>query len=387
MGKRRQNRVKTVLPVRIWGSDNQGKPFIELAHTLDVSHSGVRLGGVNSMLEPGSGVGVQCRHRKAQYEIAWVGRPGSSRDRQVGLRTLEGSRDIFNLGLKNEVMEDDYVIPLGSEQLRTGRDLRKFERFTVSGSADVGKAHGRERSWAEVGDVSAGGCYLNTLTPFPVNSEIELTIRLDDTQIQVIGKVRTCHPMVGMGIEFLRFFTEEEETKFSHKLKEIEARGVEASGDKLHKPVKPDSTIISNRLAEVTRELEDIDQLIQNGPVDQKVLAEFRDAVGQVRTTAWALQRWMELESSHQSPFPVLSYLNSERIALATRICDSLYNELSRTDVPRQKQKLDGLLKSVERLFTHLAGIDFAVLEPDAPEALPDELAPDDGEAEAPVEQ
>ncbi len=64
--------------------------------------------------------------------------------------------------------------------------------------------------------------------------------------------------------------------------------------------------------------------------------------------------------------FPVLTYLNAERIAVATRLCESLYNELQKPDVSRQKFKLEGLLSAVERLFTRLAGIDFHVLDPTA---------------------
>jgi hypothetical protein len=169
--------------------------------------------------------------------------------------------------------------------------------------------------------------------------------------------------MVGMGVEFQRFFTEDEEAKLDKKLKSLRqsasfptSRGV---------TIKPDAAAISMRLQAVTKELESIDQLIQNGPVDPTVLGEFRDAVSQVRNTAWALQRWMELEQSQLSPYPVLSYLNAERIALATRLCDSLNNEFQRSDIRRQKKNLDGLLAAVEKLFTRLAGIDLSVLGPD----------------------
>ncbi|MEO6119529.1 MAG: hypothetical protein ABIP12_02475, partial [Terriglobales bacterium] len=119
------------------------------------------------------------------------------------------------------------------------------------------------------------------------------------------------------------------------------------------------------RLQQATRELEDVDQLMQSGAVDPSVLNEFRDALSQVRNTAWALQQWMEAQQRH-TPFPMLSYLNAERIAVATRLCESLYNELQKTDVTRQKLKLEGLLTAVERLFTKLAGIDFHVLDPTA---------------------
>ena len=44
-GNRRQKRIKMVLPVRISGKDSANKPINELAHTLDITPNGARLGG------------------------------------------------------------------------------------------------------------------------------------------------------------------------------------------------------------------------------------------------------------------------------------------------------------------------------------------------------
>ena len=48
--KRRTGRTKAVLPVRIKGTDSGGKAFEELAHTLDVTPTGVRLGAIRREL-------------------------------------------------------------------------------------------------------------------------------------------------------------------------------------------------------------------------------------------------------------------------------------------------------------------------------------------------
>jgi hypothetical protein len=65
MGARRQKRLKTVLPVRLGGVNGAGKPFMAMAHTIDISRSGARVGGVVALLKQGTTVEVQCRHRKA----------------------------------------------------------------------------------------------------------------------------------------------------------------------------------------------------------------------------------------------------------------------------------------------------------------------------------
>src|SRR6266404_4597250 len=62
MGLRRAQRVKAVLPVRVWGTDAAGKEFIAMAHTLDVSRTGARIAGVAAAMRVGDNVGLQYRN-------------------------------------------------------------------------------------------------------------------------------------------------------------------------------------------------------------------------------------------------------------------------------------------------------------------------------------
>ena len=51
-------------------------------------------------------------------------------------------------------------------------------------------------------DLSLGACYIETESPFPENSGIQLCIKAGETDMQVEGLVRVMHPGFGMGIEF-----------------------------------------------------------------------------------------------------------------------------------------------------------------------------------------
>lgn len=53
-------------------------------------------------------------------------------------------------------------------------------------------------------DLSLGGCYLETKTPFPRRTKVSLCMRIAKAQAGVEGTVRVMHPEVGMGIEFTR---------------------------------------------------------------------------------------------------------------------------------------------------------------------------------------
>ena len=51
MGKRREPRKPIEVPVRIFGTDSGGKIFSENVTTVDVSHSGAKLGGVRARVK------------------------------------------------------------------------------------------------------------------------------------------------------------------------------------------------------------------------------------------------------------------------------------------------------------------------------------------------
>jgi hypothetical protein len=87
MGLRRQPRLKCVLPVRVVGTDANGKHFEQLACTLDISGSGARISGMTAPVDPGAVVTVYYKHRRAPFRVTWVGRSGSRSEHQIGVVT------------------------------------------------------------------------------------------------------------------------------------------------------------------------------------------------------------------------------------------------------------------------------------------------------------
>ncbi len=51
-------------------------------------------------------------------------------------------------------------------------------------------------------DLSLGGCYVETESPFPERSGIVLCLNAEGMEVQAEGMVRVMHPGFGMGIEF-----------------------------------------------------------------------------------------------------------------------------------------------------------------------------------------
>jgi DNA-binding response OmpR family regulator len=55
----------------------------------------------------------------------------------------------------------------------------------------------------KLSDLSLGGCYVESESPFPVNTEVELSLRASDTEIKITALIRVMHPGYGMGLEFV----------------------------------------------------------------------------------------------------------------------------------------------------------------------------------------
>ena len=96
---RRGTRTKAVLPVRVKGKDSSGKVFDELAHTLDVTPSGIRLGSVRRDLNVQEEVTIFYRGRRMQFRVVWTKRMQGTSEFQVGLQALTQEREAWGISL------------------------------------------------------------------------------------------------------------------------------------------------------------------------------------------------------------------------------------------------------------------------------------------------
>ena len=96
--QRRGNRTKAVLPVRVKGNDNAGKPFDVLVHTLDVTPDGVRLGSVRHQLKVLDEITVFYRQRKIQFRVVWTKKLEGTSEFQVGLKAVTQDSEAWGLG-------------------------------------------------------------------------------------------------------------------------------------------------------------------------------------------------------------------------------------------------------------------------------------------------
>lgn len=108
--KRRQDRMKAVLPVKVRGRDIAGKCFEELVHTLDVTPMGVRLGAIHHRLKALDALTVLYRQRRIEFRVVWIKELEGADEYQVGLQALTQDQDAWGLNL-SEFKARDITMP------------------------------------------------------------------------------------------------------------------------------------------------------------------------------------------------------------------------------------------------------------------------------------
>ena len=83
-------------------------------------------------------------------------------------------------------------------------ERRKHPRYPCNaGGAEVRQQGVDSRIWARLTDISLGGCYLETMSPMPVLSYVNLGLILEEQHLNAKGQVVVSHPNFGMGVQFI----------------------------------------------------------------------------------------------------------------------------------------------------------------------------------------
>src|SRR5579864_7501026 len=206
MSSRCSLRRKVVLPVTLMRNGGQER---QLAHTLDLTETTARLGGLASPLTPGEIIELYRGARKARFEVVWMGEPYGAMAGQAGVRNLEPNKTIWNVSLPMDEM--DCAVPV--HELRTNTrpiqapsqfpgEKRWHPRFPFMGSNAVKSSACTFAINGEVKDISRGGLYAEMTAPLPVDSTISMKICIEGICFESAGVVRTSYPLLGMGISF-----------------------------------------------------------------------------------------------------------------------------------------------------------------------------------------
>jgi hypothetical protein len=79
-----------------------------------------------------------------------------------------------------------------------GDERRKDARFSVSASAEMLELSTRTRLTGRASDLGPGGCYIDTVSPFPVGTSLALNLTSENHSVQ--AKVNVVYAQIGMGM-------------------------------------------------------------------------------------------------------------------------------------------------------------------------------------------
>jgi TonB family protein len=121
-GLQRYKRTKMVLPLRVWPADHNGPNAIpQLAHTIDISPIGGRLGGLRNPLQTGQTVLLQRGKNRIQFRVIWTRQLGPQ-EIQAGVETTAPEQKVWGVDLPDELLpatnsqaRRDRVIPAQAE--------------------------------------------------------------------------------------------------------------------------------------------------------------------------------------------------------------------------------------------------------------------------------
>ncbi|MFB3916000.1 MAG: PilZ domain-containing protein [Terriglobales bacterium] len=215
---RRQARLKGILPVRVAGVNAEGQDVSQLVHTLNISHTGVCLGGFRGQINVGDTVELQYKNQKAPFRVIWFRNTGSEGAR-VGLQCLEPVKKIWGLTFP---LVDEYQESRGQESRGKQQGQRAHVRYAVQGGAEVRILNSEVGQWTQVTNVSLNGCFCETKTLLPVFTRVRVLMKIEGAEIDVYGVVRSHRPHKGMGIQFTEFVTSAEEKRLKAVIEKLQ---------------------------------------------------------------------------------------------------------------------------------------------------------------------
>lgn len=184
-------RVPVDLPVRVWGMTADGRPFNQQARAKNISSAGAMIGGVDNDLRIGDVIGMQFADKKTRCTVVWM-HQGATRKNEVGVKVLANQECPWKRHLPSS----------GSDLTTRSPFVRRFARHKISYPMDVRTEYGSAPRRLHATDISGSGCYIETLSPLPVQASVRLDFDMQSEHVSTVAIVRTCDPGVGNGIEF-----------------------------------------------------------------------------------------------------------------------------------------------------------------------------------------
>jgi hypothetical protein len=269
---------------------------------------------------------------------------------------------------------------------------RKSTRYHCKGGVEMRRSEGVPAIFGNLTDISLEGCYVESHSPLPVGNEMVFTIKVGETLIRGRARVKASHHAVGMGLEFLHLSSDDQQKlEFlvgtlagNQEMRPPEKRGIvpedpirippplttprpvntNFSGAAVRIPTSSAATAaparpsnmnsLSQRISDSVNDLNGLEHELVKERVDPRLLAQFHDAIGHIRQTAWTLQQWVDLESKGGDPFEVLPQLEGERMQMLGKLAHNVTADIDSTSINQFTLGISELYETIQHLYRRL---------------------------------
>jgi hypothetical protein len=406
MTSRREERIPAKLPVRVWGVDMNGMPFMQTAYAVDITRMGARLVDLYCLPEIGE-ITLQHSGQKARYKIAWTGSLGGAEAGEVGLRLLETEKNIWGKSLvKAAAARPEHGNGHGTPEPRQAGSVngpamagtavatapgvyarqRMYPRYAAHAATEVLPDGALKPVWARLTKISASGFYAETPSPLVPDTCVNVTLRTLVGEIKAQGMTRSSHPTVGMGIAFVSL-QKEDKARLERFIEQVVKSNDAAFGlgmamiepveqshvhpvvvqPKIAKKAAPDPAITAERREKNSRlaarlralilELRDLQEVVASADLDRRVARAFENSVTSAHQNAEYLTRWLSSENENKDPYAVIEQINAERVRIAAEQSRELLMDIDAHEIEHSTQGLEKLTSSVAALHKRLTNL------------------------------
>lgn len=205
MANRGKFRRKMVLPVTMVRGKGEEK---QAAHTLDVTEISARLGGLRIQLEPGEIIEIQRGAVKAKFQVHWMGMPGTELEGQAGIRGLDPGKSIWSTHLpadQTDIAVDAVYLRQAtthSTPIISRSEPSETIRYECNAGATVRPPNSNYPFRVQIKTIHLGGIEVESITTLPLNTVVNLEMKIEGIQVESAGMVTGSTPRVGMEISF-----------------------------------------------------------------------------------------------------------------------------------------------------------------------------------------
>jgi hypothetical protein len=202
MGQRREPRKEVKLPVRIFGTDANGKTFSENVFTVNVSREGAKLTGLQAQVKANEIIGMVYGQSKGRFCVKWAGQPGTPFEGQIGLQNVAPEKSIWDFPLPAPGI-DEYG------RHSKGTERRKHPRLKCTNSVELHAQGEGAPIWGKAVELSLGGCFIEMPMPLKEGTKLKVGLWIKETKLWAMARVVGSRPGFGIGIRFTEISEED----------------------------------------------------------------------------------------------------------------------------------------------------------------------------------